>query len=67
MFIRVPEASARKWPIHKGFRKDTGETPYPHGVAGIFLCVFNNYEAPKNPLGAAAGARQLGGSKGLIV
>ena len=41
--------------------------PCPHGVAGIFLCVFNNYEAPRNPLGAAAGAGQLGGNKGLIV
>ena len=28
---------------------------------------FNNYEAPYTPLGAAAGAGQLGGSKGLIV
>ena len=29
--------------------------------------VFDHDEAPKNPLGAAAGAGRLGGNKGLIV
>ena len=50
---RVPEVTARKRPIHAG--------------SGISLYVFDHYEAPKNPLGAAAGAGQLGASKGLII
>jgi len=29
--------------------------------------VFDHYEAPKTPSGAAAGAAKLGGNKGLIV
>ncbi len=57
----------RKWAIHKGFRKDDWETPYSRGLPGIFSRLFDHYEAPKNPLGAAAGAGQLGGNKGLIV
>ena len=33
----------------------------------MFFRAFGNYEAPKTPLGAAAGAGKLGGNKGLIV
>ena len=33
----------------------------------MFFHLFDYDEAPKNPLGAAAGAGQLGGNKGLIV
>ena len=58
---------ARKYLIYKGFRGTYPETLYLYGVAGIFPCAFNHYEAPRNPLGAAAGAGQLGGNKGLIV
>ena len=53
--------------IYKGSRGDCLETPYPQGVAGILFCVFDYEEAPRTPLGAAAGAGQLGGNKGLIV
>ena len=57
----------RKWATHKGFRKNAGETPYPRGFPGMSLRAFDHYEAPRNPLGAAAGAGRLGESKGLIV
>ena len=43
------------------------EILYPRGFVGMPFRVFDNDEAPQNPLGAAAGAGRLGGNKGLIV
>ena len=41
---------ARKYPIYKGFRGTYPETLYLYGVAGMPLCAFDHYEAPKKPL-----------------
>ena len=51
----------------RGVRSTYLENLYRRGFPSIFLCIFDHYEAPRNPLGAAAGAGQLGGNKGLIV
>ena len=52
--MRASEVPVRKRPIHEGFRV----CPFVHTVTT---------ENPKTPLGAAAGAGQLVGNKGLIV
>ena len=76
----IPKHPTRKRPIYKGFRGTFPETPYLRGIQtgywevlyprelpGISLRAYGNNEAARNPLGAAAGAGRLGGSKGLIV
>ena len=76
----IPKHPTRKRPIYKGFRGTCPETPYLRGIQtgywemlyprelpGMSFRIFDHYEVPYTPLGAAAGAGRLGGNKGLIV
>ena len=56
----VPEHPTRKRPIYKGYRGACLEIPYLRGFPGISLCVFDHYEAPKNPGGVDIQTPRLG-------
>ena len=52
----VPGHPTRKRPIYKGYRGACLEIPYLRGFPGMPFRLFDHYEVPYTPLGAAAGA-----------